>query len=418
MQITVKTLKGAKFTVEAEPINTIAQVKDIIEAGNKELPAASMKLIHSGKVLKDDQKVEECNFKPNDFLVVMITKAKKPAAAPPAAAAPAVAVAEAESTTPAPEPAAAVIETPAALAKDSAPTTTTSAPPAAVAAATPSSAPDEFPTEVIDNLTSMGFPEAEAKACLRAARGNPDLAVEFLMNGIPPGMEEGGNPLDQLRNHPQFNSLKQLVQTNPSMLQAVLTQIGQQQPELLRAINQNQAAFLEMMNEPITDTTTTAAAPPASSSAASPAAGTSAANMLAGLADSAQMAQLLSNLNPTELNEMASMMGLTPQQLQATAQMIGSMPPEQLQDFMVQAMQQGGGAGEESMIRLTPDEQASVDRLVDMGFDRVEATRAYLACDKNEAMAANLLMDGWRFGDEAINEDIGDDGGDGDDMYD
>lgn len=35
-----------------------------------------MKLIHSGKVLKDDEKIESCNIKPNDFLVVMIAKVR------------------------------------------------------------------------------------------------------------------------------------------------------------------------------------------------------------------------------------------------------------------------------------------------------------------------------------------------------
>lgn len=39
-----------------------------------ELPAANMKLIHSGKVLKDDDSIESCNIKPNAFLVVMISK--------------------------------------------------------------------------------------------------------------------------------------------------------------------------------------------------------------------------------------------------------------------------------------------------------------------------------------------------------
>jgi hypothetical protein len=33
-----------------------------------------MKLIHSGKVLKDEDVIESCNIKPNDFLVVMIAK--------------------------------------------------------------------------------------------------------------------------------------------------------------------------------------------------------------------------------------------------------------------------------------------------------------------------------------------------------
>ena len=33
-----------------------------------------MKLIHAGKVLKDDDVIGTCNIKPNDFLVVMIAK--------------------------------------------------------------------------------------------------------------------------------------------------------------------------------------------------------------------------------------------------------------------------------------------------------------------------------------------------------
>jgi len=74
MNLTIKTLKGGKFTVEVEPSSTVAEVKTVIEKEKSELPAASMKLIHSGKVLKDDDKIESCNIKPNDFLVVMIAK--------------------------------------------------------------------------------------------------------------------------------------------------------------------------------------------------------------------------------------------------------------------------------------------------------------------------------------------------------
>lgn len=46
------------------------------EAAKSELPAATMKLIHSGKVLKDADSIESCNIKPTDFLVVMITKVR------------------------------------------------------------------------------------------------------------------------------------------------------------------------------------------------------------------------------------------------------------------------------------------------------------------------------------------------------
>lgn len=431
MQLTVKTLKGSKFQVDAEPSNTIAQVKGLIEASKSDLPAAGMKLIHSGKVLKDDDTIEKCNIKPNDFLVVMISKAKKPAATPAPPVPPATA-----DTPPASAPAPpATADAPPAPAPAETPAATTSAAPAAAPPAPSRPSTDDFPPEMIANLTALGFPEAEVKHCLRAANGNPDVAVEFLTNGIPPGISAaagaspraapapGGQPLQALRAHPQFDALRRLVQSNPQMLQQVLTQIGQQQPELLQEINANQALFLEMMNEPVSD----APAPAAPAPGGAPPGGGDAASLLQGLGDPAQMAQMLQSMNPEELNQMAAMMGLTPQQLQATAQMIGQIPPDQLQQFMAQAMQaegMGGAPGGQQVLRLTEEEMAAVDRLTEMGFDRTEAAQAFLACDKNEALAANLLMDSAGQDGGAFGFDDPPPGGDGggnnddDNMYD
>ena len=375
--------------------------------------------------MKDDQTIDGCGIKANDFLVVMVTKPKKAAAAPAAAApAPAAAVpapaADASKPAEPPTPSASAggdkaAETPAA-------SSTTAETPAAPSRPTEA----DFPAEVVSNLTGMGFPEAEVRHCLRAANGNPDIAVEFLTNGIPPGMQPGeqgaasptagasggDDPLAGLRNHPQFNDLRRLVQSNPQMLQTVLTQIGQQQPELLAAINANQEAFLTMMNEPITESSSSSAPANSSSSSSAPApAGGAAeggipAGMLEGMANPAQMAQMIQGMSPNELNQMAAMMGLSPDQLRTTAQMLGQIPPEQLQQYMMQAMQGGGGGlggmmggagggggGGQQVLRLTEEEMAAVDRLTEMGFDRTEAAQAFLACDKNEALAANLLMD-------------------------
>ncbi|KAL7450432.1 hypothetical protein ACHAWC_002350, partial [Mediolabrus comicus] len=241
MNLTVKTLKGGKFTIEIDPTQTIAQTKSIIENTKSELgSASSMKLIHSGKVLKDDDTIESCNIKPSDFLVVMITKAKKEKTPAPAAES------KVESA-----PAASATETTAAATSST--ETTTAAPPAAAAAATTSTTEstennnstnnnDEFPAEIMANLRALGFPESDILVCLRASNGNPDVAVEFLMNGIPPGIAAaaaaggaggggansgaagGGGPLEALRQHPQFNDIRRLVQTNPQMLSAVLQQ--------------------------------------------------------------------------------------------------------------------------------------------------------------------------------------------------
>lgn len=300
---------------------------------------------------------------------------------------------------------------------------------------------DSFPDEVVNNLTVMGFPEEEVRHCLRAANGNPDIAVEFLTNGIPDGMVAaaaamgsaahtpaasisggGGTPLQSLRNHPQFDALRRVVQSNPAMLQQVLTQIGQQQPELLQEINANQAMFLQMMNEPISEasSSSSASASQSTSSGSAPRAGGGfPGGMMEGMGNPTQMAQMIQSMAPEELSQMASMMGLPPEQLRQTAQMIGQMPPEQLNQFMMQAMggtdgMMGGGGGAGShVLHLTAEEMAAVDRLAEMGFDRSEAAQAFLACDKNEALAANLLMDS--MGDGGFGGGGGFIGGDGND---
>ena len=68
MKVAVKTLTGGKFEIEAELSTTIAECKKIVEA-DKGFPAAGMKLICDGKVLKDDVTLEAAGIKPGSFLV-------------------------------------------------------------------------------------------------------------------------------------------------------------------------------------------------------------------------------------------------------------------------------------------------------------------------------------------------------------
>jgi len=214
MKISIKTLKRELFQVDTEGCNLVSDLKAKIEELRADLPADRQKLIHSGKVLKDEQPVSELGIAETDFIVCMILKEKKPtpvAPAPVAAPAPAAAAAVDAPTTPAAAPA----------------------------------APTESPfvtAEGLAALTGMGFPEAESRAALAAAMGNADLAYEFLLTGIPTaatpppavaGGAGGAVSIDALRRHPQFNMLKQLVQANPAALSQVLDLIGQQSPELL-----------------------------------------------------------------------------------------------------------------------------------------------------------------------------------------
>jgi UV excision repair protein RAD23 len=79
------------------------------------------------------------------------------------------------------------------------------------------------------------------------------------------------------------------------------------------------------------------------------------------------------------------------------ATMSASLGPEAVQ--MLQMLGGGGGGGPaaappgSTVISLTATEHAAVERLVGMGFPKQRVLEAYLACDKNEELAANLLMD-------------------------
>ena len=412
------------FKIDGEPTDTVMDLKTKIEAAHgAEMAADRLRLILEGKVLKDTQTVAEINVTEQSFIVCMVSKDTKVGflvfsisllchtllCSPPALSTQPKPAPAAPATT----PAAAGITSPAAA---SAMTTTPPAP-------APPTPPATFENpEALANLLAMGmWPEADIRAALNAAQGSAELAYHFLENGIPENLAPRGarassaapppapaaapaagslGALEGLRRHPQFDELRRTVQQNPAQLQAVLGVIGQQQPELLQAIMANEAAFLAMMNEPIV-----AAAPGTGAGFGAGAAGAAPGMMGmggpgmgmgagAGGADPMAMIRALAMLPPDQRAAFAAQLGLPPEALAGLMQMLASMPPAALNEMM-----QGGGPGEGhgGVIHLTREEAAAVQRLQELGggrFSQQQAAEAYLSCDRNEQMAAQLLFDG------------------------
>ena len=61
--------------------------------------------------------------------------------------------------------------------------------------------------------------------------------------------------------------------------------------------------------------------------------------------------------------------------------------------------QQGGR--QQVRVQLTPDEEAQLDQLVQMGFEKMYALQVYLAVGKNVEMAASILFEGGMEMDES-----------------
>lgn len=62
------------------------------------------------------------------------------------------------------------------------------------------------------------------------------------------GAQDLGN-LDFLRNNPQFQQLRQVVQQQPQMLEPILQQLGAGNPNLAQLITQNPEQFLSLLGE-------------------------------------------------------------------------------------------------------------------------------------------------------------------------
>jgi len=117
----------------------------------------------------------------------------------------------------------------------------------------------------------------------------------------------------------------------------------------------------------------------------------------------------LAALQSGQMQQLLQLVQQQPQLLEPILQQLGQTNPQLLQlinqnpEALMQLLASAGGAeggedeegeGEEgNVIYLTEEEQQAVQRLADLGFDRNLALEAFLACGKDETMAANYLFD-------------------------
>ena len=191
----------------------------------------------------------------------------------------------------------------------------------------------------------MGFEKSQAEAAIKAAHGQIDLAVDYLYNGIPEGTndnlpfmegegeeggEEGGDE-DPLKKTASIAKI--LCQNDPSKLTNLMQNIQQNDPDLFALINEREEEFKNLLEQPVTEA------------------------------------------DIRNLRSFQQEMGM------------GGVGGEH------GGHEHGHGQGTIS-VNLTPEDRVVINRLKELGnFNEADVIQAYIACDKNEEMAANYLFE-------------------------
>ncbi|GJN03580.1 hypothetical protein PR202_ga21039 [Eleusine coracana subsp. coracana] len=364
MKVSIKTLKGSSFEIEVDPSSKVADVKKLIETlqGQNVYPADQQMLIHQGSVLKNETTLEENKVLENNFIVIMLSKKESSSAASATAKEPTsqTAAGGATSASPATQPS----TVPAAVGHVSEPASAVAAP-----------APPAASTE--------GHPYGLAASNL-VAGGNLESTIQSIL-------EMGGGAWTQEMGVPEQEE---------ASAAAVPPASGQ-------PINPVQA--------------------PQSARPAVPSSGPNANPLnlfpqgLPNASSNAGGGNLDVLRNNPQFQSLLSLVQANPQILQPLLQELGKQNPQILQliqenqDEFLRLINEpaegdegdlldqfgAAGVGVPQTVAVTPEENEAIQRLQQMGFDRDLVLEVFFACNKDEQLAANYLLDhGNEFDDE------------------
>ncbi len=71
MLITIKTLSGRKLSLDFEPNQKVEEIKNALQE-KEGIPVQQIRLIYSGKILKDELTIQEANINPGTTLMMMM----------------------------------------------------------------------------------------------------------------------------------------------------------------------------------------------------------------------------------------------------------------------------------------------------------------------------------------------------------
>lgn len=324
------------FKLEIGPEQTVKQLKEKLQAEKgSEYLAENQKLIYAGKILSDDTKISDCNIDSKKFVVVMVSKV--------ASATKSTTSSSASTSDKPTESVPVTVEPPKNEELPTPPTIPTPVPPVPV----PESASSDEYERMVQNIMDMGYERTQVESALRASFNNPDRAVEYLLTGIP----------DELQDDPSLNqSLSNMLSedTGSSTGSQGSVQASSQNDPL--AFLRSQPTFQQMR---------------------------SVVQQNPELLNS--VLQQIGQTNPALLQMISNNQEAFVRMLNEPNESAAATAPA-----AAAAASRGQPGGYE--VAVSPQDKEAIDRLKALGFPEHQVVQAYFACEKNENMAANLLL--------------------------
>lgn len=366
-------------------------------AAAKECDVEQLKFVYSGKVLQDDKTLESFKIKEGDSVIFMVSKTKKATLAvePKATQAPAKASAQPDAatsdSTAAERGSASLVSTPAAGPSDSTPVTESTF------------AQGSEREASIQNIMEMGYDRPQVEAALRAAFNNPHRAVEYLLTGIPENLQHRTQP------------------TAPAAPSAPSAQGEHQDDD--EDMDEDSAHGGNLFEQAAAmaeggDRASTGAGAGASASVVATGGGANALGGRGGGADNAGAEDDELDLDhDPEMRMLRTALQNNPELIQPLLEQLAAANPRVaaliqqdpegfIRNFLgyefegeggeggVEALEGSDGGDEADTIRisLTEHDENAINRLCELGFDRNLVVQVYMACDKNEEVAADILF--------------------------
>jgi UV excision repair protein RAD23 len=365
MKITIKSLKQLTYDVEISEKSTVSELKKLVEEKHG-FDSSNIKLLYTGIILEDKKTLSEYNMKePNSYIVTMLNVKVKPKNL----------VKEEEKVEEKPikeevNPVN-VAETQKVNKEENQEKSSANKQP--VIRQNVEKVFEEYNAQ-IKQLVDMGFSEEMAKNALNAAKGDIPTAIDFLYSGIPSANkvhpvlsefldeneEEEGEGQVEL-NQDAINNIdlndanalknissvvKVIINEDPDQLQNLLEDIEEINPEIIEYIKQNENEFKNLISQPITSQ------------------------------DLLVFDQLMGGKDEEAYDE-EEIVGEGIHNILANANNFNNLNTANLT----------------SNVTFTPNERESIERIKALGFSELDVMQAFIACDKNEELTANFLLE-------------------------